>query len=524
MYQSPLLQFISARITDFEEVWHGGTSFAADERHLDWYPIEDDNPETGEMFEKFLHLIKQSPDGLTGLIWVHGERDRTDPDWAGAYEANFTAFIERVIELAGPIPIVVVSMSTQAEGPIRRPETAEGWQMVIDAQKAVAAAFDNVFLVDPDVVAADHGVSAEEMFRDPLHYTFEFASLLADAAMPYFSDHVMDLSTGHYMGDFAANVIFTGTDDDIIDAGGGSDRVYASFGDDLVSGGSGWDTLVGGGGSDKLLGEQGNDVLDGGSGDDVLDGGAGGDTASYLSAAAGVVVNLSLQGVAQDTGGAGLDILLSIESVEGSIFDDQLLGRNVSDRLSGDAGDDIIHGGIGNDWLFGGAGGDTIYGGGWADHIFGENGFDSLDGGYGNDHLHGGTGNDELNGGVGDDVLLGSWGKDEVTGGAGADRFVFGSVKETGRFYVSADIITDFKRWEGDLIDLSAIDAIAGTAEDDAFTFVGSDRFSETAGELRFFRQDGDTFLAADVDGDGAADMYIRLVGDMYPNLADFVL
>ncbi|NNC51920.1 MAG: hypothetical protein HKO08_02620 [Erythrobacter sp.] len=533
LYQSPLLQFLQVRTGRIEEVWHGGTSLAPDENHLDWYPVEDENAETGEMFEEFLNLIEQSPDGLTGLIWVHGERDRTDPDWAASYEANLTAFIERVIEIAGPIPIVIVPMSTQAEGPIRRPETAEGWQIVIDAQNAVAQAFDNVFLVDPDVVAADHGISADEMFRDPLHYTYEFASLLVDAAMPYFSDHSVDQATGHHMGDFSANTIFTGVEDDIIFAGGGSDRVYASFGDDIVYGGFGYDILSGAGGSDKILGEEGDDILDGGLGDDALDGGEGIDIASYLSAPAAVEVDLGQQGIAQDTLGAGFDILVSIEGLEGSNFGDTLLGSiqvdrilggNGDDLIRGNGGNDILDGGSGNDRLFGGDGWDTIHGGGWTDNIHGESGDDHLFGGYGSDRIHGGKGNDILDGGVGDDILLGSWGVDEMTGGAGSDTFVFESEKETGRFYDSADVITDFKRWEGDLIDLSAIDAIAGTPEDDPFQFIGSDRFSGAAGELRYFRKDGDTFLAADLDGDGLADMYIQLKGDMYPNLSDFIL
>ena len=59
----------------------------------------------------------------------------------------------------------------------------------------------------------------------------------------------------------------------------------------------------------------GEDLLDGGEGDDTLDGGTGIDTASYALAAGGcVAVSLALAG-AQDTGGAGIDTLLSIENL-----------------------------------------------------------------------------------------------------------------------------------------------------------------------------------------------------------------
>ncbi|MBT8432582.1 MAG: hypothetical protein KJP27_08845, partial [Altererythrobacter sp.] len=96
----------------FDQLWQGGTSLAPDELARDWYPIEDGDPNTGELFDLLLSAISQSADGITGLIWVHGERDRTDPETAAAYEANLTAFIERIIEVAGPIPIVIVALST----------------------------------------------------------------------------------------------------------------------------------------------------------------------------------------------------------------------------------------------------------------------------------------------------------------------------------------------------------------------------------------------------------------------------
>ncbi|MCB1968562.1 MAG: DUF4347 domain-containing protein, partial [Candidatus Accumulibacter sp.] len=92
-----------------------------------------------------------------------------------------------------------------------------------------------------------------------------------------------------------------------------------------LTGGSGQDTLIGNGADNHLVGGAGNDRLAGLAGDDTLDGGTGTDTADYSAALAGVSVSLALSGP-QTTGGAGNDVLLSIERLQGSSFADSLTG------------------------------------------------------------------------------------------------------------------------------------------------------------------------------------------------------
>lgn len=551
LFQSPLLQFLNLNVSAFDQLWQGGTSLAPDELARDWYPIEDGDPNTGELFDLLLSAISQSADGITGLIWVHGERDRTDPETAAAYEANLTAFIERIIEVAGPIPIVIVALSTHAPVLELQYETADDWMTVIAAQRSVADAFDNVFLVDPDAIAAANGISLADMFRDIVHYNYDFASMLVEASMPHFSDVSFDDLTGMYRGGSGDEAIYTDSEHDLVMAGDGDDRVHTFAGDDVVYGGVGFDVLSGGADNDHLRGEEGNDhllggdgfdfltggegddVLDGGAGDDLIDGGDGLDFVSYIASANGVQVSLDVQGSAQDTQGAGFDTLLSVEGIEGSNFNDVLLGSSAADQIFGNdgndqirggSGSDVLEGGLGGDWLFGGWGWDILRGGDNSDGLLGENGNDRLFGGFGNDRLNGGRGNDYLNGGEDDDILIGSWGVDELEGGGGADTFVFESTGHSGRNLKSADVILDFNQTENDQIDLSAIDAIVGNSGDDAFTFIGSDHFTGTPGELRFFRYSGDTYLAADVDGDGSTDMFIRFSGDLTLNAADLIL
>ncbi len=73
------------------------------------------------------------------------------------------------------------------------------------------------------------------------------------------------------------------------------------------------------------------------------------------------------------------------DTVTGSIYADNIQGRN---------GNDLLKGGDGNDWLAGEAGNDRLLGEKGNDYLFGHAGDDTLNGGQGNDSLYGGEGND----------------------------------------------------------------------------------------------------------------------------------
>ena len=76
----------------------------------------------------------------------------------------------------------------------------------------------------------------------------------------------------------------------------------------------------------------------------------------------------------------------------------------------------------------------------------------------------------------------------------------------------------------GDRIDLSFIDAIAGTSANDAFTFIGSAAFSNTAGELRASQSGAQWIVEGDVNGDGTADLVIAVTGAATLAAGDFVV
>jgi serralysin len=147
--------------------------------------------------------------------------------------------------------------------------------------------------------------------------------------------------------------------------------------------------------------------------------------------------------------------------------------------------------------------------------------------GAGDDRLTGNAAVNVLIGGGGNDILQGGFGGDRPQGGAGADIFVFGAgdsldhgLRSDGK-KGSPDLLTDFVSGT-DRIDLSAIDAIAGNAGDDAFTYIGAGAFTGVAGQLRAFTAEGFLQIYGDTNGDALPDLHIVAVGTQIL-AADFI-
>jgi Ca2+-binding RTX toxin-like protein len=138
---------------------------------------------------------------------------------------------------------------------------------------------------------------------------------------------------------------------DTLAGGDGNDAVWGDGGNDTVGGGNGNDSIYGGDGDDALFGSEGNDLINGGNGID---------TAYYNTALSAVSVRL--YGLAQDTGGAGIDTVQFVENLVGSAFADYLWGDGNANRLEGGAGNDTLRGYSGPDTLVGGAGADLFDG------------------------------------------------------------------------------------------------------------------------------------------------------------------
>lgn len=388
--------------------------------------------------------------------------------------------------------------------------------------------------------------------------------------------NIENLITGAGMdsvtGSAAANEITTGRSNDTVFAGEGDDVVWGQRGDDMLdgeagndrlNGGEGNDTISGGDGSDTIYGRDGADTIDGGAHDDHLFGEAGNDVIigrqgdDVIGGAGG---NDSISGGdGNDTafGGEGNDWMYGddgedrlfgggdTDSISGGYGDDEVFGEGGSDWLYGGVGDDKINGGFGNDRIHGDNGADRLYGGGNDDRMFGGNGNDLLDGqqddddlfgqdgddtlfgGAGYDLLDGGMGNDALFGGFQDDTLVGGFGVDILNGGGGDDIFVFNTVADSA--YGTPDTIQGFDGAGapgGDVIDLSAIDAVVYLDGNQTFSFRGLipnreySGFVSTAVWVQEF--DGQTRVYAKVNNGLHPDIEIRIDDGLDVQASDY--
>ena len=257
--------------------------------------------------------------------------------------------------------------------------------------------------------------------------------------------------------------------------GDANDKLLGNALINVLRGGAGNDQLTGGAADDELIGDAGNDRLDGGTGSDHLVGGTGRDTASYLSAASSVTASLANSSI--NSGDAKGDTFTNIEALLGSTFDDDLRGDGAANVIDGAAGNDV---------------------------------------------LHGGGGADKLTGGRGTDMLF---------GGAGRDRFAFDRVQDSGTQLAARDTIADFTVKPAksaafiDRIDLSAIDARADTAGNQAFTFIGNTSFTAD-GQINAVQSGSDTVININTSSAPGAEMKITLLNFTATDLqaVDFIL
>jgi Ca2+-binding RTX toxin-like protein len=179
--------------------------------------------------------------------------------------------------------------------------------------------------------------------------------------------------------------IFGGLGNDIVCGGPGADLIHGGRGNDLVDGGAGdYDRVIGDLGDDHVLGGPGNgdevagslgiDTVNGGPGNmdlvhgdygyDRMDGGAGsGDIASFATdVGAGQDGGVKVSLAKHMARGDGHDRLFRFESIEGSAFDDILIGDKQANTIEGGAGNDVLRGGGGHDVLNGDQGSDRCQG------------------------------------------------------------------------------------------------------------------------------------------------------------------
>jgi Ca2+-binding RTX toxin-like protein len=318
-----------------------------------------------------------------------------------------------------------------------------------------------------------------------------------------------------------------------------NDTLYANPLIDDVSEPSLHNTVEGRDGNDIIYGAEGkDDFLIGGRGGDTIDGKSGdtrggkseNDATTYVGSLGGVYIDLA--GRVFSGGDAEGDNLISIESVQGSSFNDAIYGDGSNNEIDGFVGDDWLSGGggtdkvsghLGNDTVFGFGDGDTLDGGGLlndpaidllsyervtsagvtvnlatgvgSDSVAvakvavgdltpiaapGYSTFenltgtdilearDNLTGDRAGNIIRGLAGDDIINGGDGDDLLIGGTGGDTLDGGEGVDWADYQDSFETVRASLAAGVF-----------------GAGGTAEGDSLTQIENLRMSDFVDELR---------------------------------------
>jgi Ca2+-binding RTX toxin-like protein len=303
----------------------------------------------------------------------------------------------------------------------------------------------------------------------------------------------------------------------------GIEFVYGSdFADSLAGGGAGgqpgpgqtvadfepWEVALFLG-SEEFQGGAGNDTINGGTNPATLDVAVYRDSPGSiifnLSAAAvlGIASNRAMDGYGVNGNPAGIDVLIGINGVEGSNFDDVLVGGAANEYFIGRAGNDSITGGAGIDtvsfetgsrvnvnlgtgfatefsfinFLDTLSGIENVIGSHDNDNIAGDNGANLLVGEEGNDTLFGGDStvsggaNDTLFGGAGDDVLTQSRGADRLVGGEGTNDRLNYSVG--AMLAVNVNLAAGTSNAAGHIATVSGIEIVTGTAGND--TLAGGD-------------------------------------------------
>ena len=188
--------------------------------------------------------------------------------------------------------------------------------------------------------------------------------------------------------------------------GGGNVSIVDTYG--TTDAGTSIEEVKGSALADVFNGSAENDSAEGMGGGDTFNMGGGWDRIEYshetdAGATHGVIVNMSaasisanigdglftvLAGKARDSFGA-TDTLINVEMIQGTQFNDYIVGSALDNELQGANGTDTLYGGAGNDNLRGDEGGNVNQGN---DQLYGGDGDDRFKGGAGQDFMDGGNG------------------------------------------------------------------------------------------------------------------------------------
>jgi Ca2+-binding RTX toxin-like protein len=291
----------------------------------------------------------------------------------------------------------------------------------------------------------------------------------------------------------------------------------------------------------RLVGDALDNILDGAAGADTMRGGAG-DDRYYVDNGGDLAIENAGEGVDSVYSAISFKLGANVENLNlagaavrasGNSLDNRLVGTDGDNILNGGAGADVMRGGLGNDLYYvdnsgdkvieaESAGRDRVYS--TVSYTLAANSEDLFLRGSEAINATGNSLDNVLRGNSAANILTGGAGADDLRGGTGADTFVFRDGDFAGLTPSTADRIIDFSHSEGDRIDLRQVDADSGLDGTQHFSFIGSDSFHDVAGELRYEIINGNTYVYGDTNGDGLADLMIRLDGSHALVSGDFIV
>ncbi len=295
-------------------------------------------------------------------------------------------------------------------------------------------------------------------------------------------------------GDAQANFFYGLSGNDTIDGGDGIDTVtYANWG---ANDGSGTPVLVGinasrpngvtvdlanGTASDSelgidtlirienVIGSVGNDLFIASAVANVFDGAGGIDTLSYAAATSGAGLLFYMLAANLNGGDSAGDIYTNMENLIGTTTNDRIYMDNNDNSVSGNGGFDTVE----------------LYGGN-----------DSYSGGSGFDYVLAGTGNDSISVGAGDSLIYGEDGNDTITAVSGSNSFYGGAGFDSITGGSNTDVI--FAGIDGDTVN-------GGDGNDFIYGEDGADSISGGVGGDQIGGGQG----ADTINGDAGADVIL---------------
>lgn len=164
-----------------------GRPLAASETLTDYYPYDDGDDTTGELYRQLVETIqaKLAADDdlyLAGIFWLQGEEDAKSASDAAAYYDNLHQLhLNLAEEFGGDFDFVLNALPSYIGA-----SYLTGWDTVQAAQEKLAEVHDRTYLVSSDALIEEQGYLESEVYRDNFHYTDFTYAYLADTFLDLF--------------------------------------------------------------------------------------------------------------------------------------------------------------------------------------------------------------------------------------------------------------------------------------------------------------------------------------------------